>query len=180
MVTDDTTTAAASRSAKASKTLDTMRAPHRQSGRGAHRRGRTRRAPPRSPRPRPRPRPATAKRPGHGISSTTHAAEQAGECRHGAELAERTRRRWALKCDSMACSIRPGRLPPGGSGLPALRQPATLLSCHRSGRDRPRPFGRTTGPLPRFPAAGVPLLGEGTHSHSFTRREKHNAAHHSL
>ena len=87
----------------------------------------------------------------------THAAEQAGECRHGAELAERTRRRWALKCDSMACSIRPGRLPPGGSGLPALRQPATLLSCHRSGRDRPRPFGRTTGPLPRFPAAGVPL-----------------------
>ena len=25
----------------------------------------------------------------------THAGKQAGECRHGAELAERTRRRWA-------------------------------------------------------------------------------------
>ena len=25
----------------------------------------------------------------------THAAKQAGECRHGAELADRTRRRWA-------------------------------------------------------------------------------------
>ncbi len=25
----------------------------------------------------------------------THAANQAGECRHGAELADRTRRRWA-------------------------------------------------------------------------------------
>ena len=48
----------------------------------------------------------------------THAVKKASVCRHGAELADRTR---------------PGHLPPGGSGLPARRQPASLPSCHRHG-----------------------------------------------
>ena len=54
-------TDAAARSAKASKTLDTMRA-----------------------------RIVKADE-----ALATHAAKQDGECRHGAELADRTRRRWA-------------------------------------------------------------------------------------
>ena len=45
----------------------------------------TRRAPPRSKRPAAEAWDALA----------THAAKQLAECRHGAELAERTRRRWA-------------------------------------------------------------------------------------
>ena len=76
MVTDDTTTAAASRSAKASKTLDTMRARIVKADeartdaahRGARRPGRRGRD--RAPCSRPRPRrPATAKRPRRGINS---------------------------------------------------------------------------------------------------------------
>ena len=49
------------------------------------------------------------------------------------------------QCDSMVCSTRPGRLPPVGSGLPAMRQPASLPSCHRPGRTGPGPLAARPG-----------------------------------
>ena len=65
-------TDAAARSAKASKTLDTMRARIVKADEA---------------------RTDAAHEAWDALA--THAAKQAGECRHGAELAERTRRRWA-------------------------------------------------------------------------------------
>ena len=94
MVTDDTTTAAAARSAKASKTLDTMRARIVKADEArtdaAHQ---TRAAQVAAAATEA----ATSNREAAEAwdQLATHAATQAGECRHGAELAERTRRRWA-------------------------------------------------------------------------------------
>ena len=47
----------------------------------------------------------------------------------------------------MVCSTRPGRLPPVGSGLPAMHAPARFApELSQARQDRPRPFGRTAGP----------------------------------
>ena len=83
-------TDAAARSAKASKTLDTMRArivkADEARTEAAHQ---TRAAHVKEA--------ATASREAAEAwdALATHATKEAGKCRHGAELAERTRRRWA-------------------------------------------------------------------------------------
>ena len=46
----------------------------------------------------------------------THATTQAGDCRHGAELANARAAAGPAGCDSMVCSTRPGHVPPVGSG----------------------------------------------------------------
>ena len=63
------------------------------------------------------------------------------------------------QCDSLVCSTRPDRVPPVGSGLPAMRQPASFPSCHRPGRTGPGPLAARPG------REGSPgrfwLMGEG-------------------
>ena len=65
--------------------------------------------------------------------------------RKRAAMADRTRRRWAHAVCFNVCSTRPGRVPPVGSGLPAMRQPASLPSCHRPGRTGPGPLAARPG-----------------------------------
>ena len=85
-------TDAAARSAKASKTLDTMRARTVKADEArtdaAHEERAAQVAATET---------TTANREAAEAwdALATHAAKQAGECRHGAELADRTRRRWA-------------------------------------------------------------------------------------
>ena len=77
-------TEAAARSAKASKTLDTMRARIVKADAARTEAAHQTRA-------------AQVKEAAAEAwdALATHAAKHAAECRHGAELAERTRRRWA-------------------------------------------------------------------------------------
>ena len=101
-------TDAAARSAKASKTLDTMRARivKADEARAAQVAAAATEA-------------TTANREAAEAwdALATHAAKQAGECRHGAELADRTRRRWAR-----AREPRPERvLEPAGASSPSCR-----------------------------------------------------------
>ena len=49
------------------------------------------------------------------------------------------------QCNSLVCSTRPDRVPPVGSGLPAMRQPASFPSCHRPGRTGPGPLAARPG-----------------------------------
>ena len=90
----------------------------------------------------------------------THAATHAGACRHGAALAERTRAAGPARGDAMACSTRSGRLPPVGSGLlagPPPTLPRVADRRHRPSRVSVTPLlepldcrtpGRTMGPEP--------------------------------
>ena len=88
---------------------------------------------------------ATAKRPRRGMNSPSMPASK--------PPCVATARSWPTapagdgrtQCDSMVCSTRPGRVPPVGSGLPAMRQPASLESCHRPGRTGPGPLAARPG-----------------------------------
>ena len=94
----------------------------------------------------------------------THAATHAGECRHGAELAERTRRRWARYTAPGATTPRgrvlgkapaPGRTPrrgePRAFGEPVhVRQTESMPpQCHRRDPGYTAAVGRVTACLRR-------------------------------
>ena len=84
---------AAAKSAKATKTLDTMRARIENGGAARTEAAHESRA---AQVAEVATKAATANREAAEAwdALATHAAKQAGECRHGIELAERTRRRW--------------------------------------------------------------------------------------